>query len=152
MESVTTGAATDGLTLIANGNYVLAKRHRDMVFTSGMTPRREGRLIHTGTFTNDQRAEDSKDAVELAVSNAIAAARRLLRDGEMISSVLTMTVFVSATDDFNQHSRVADHASNWLCRELGPDGIGTRAAVGVASLPGGALVEIQLTAIVADTS
>ncbi|MCV9999499.1 RidA family protein [Pararhizobium sp. YC-54] len=148
MESVTAGTASDGPMLFANGNYVLAKRHRDLVFTSGMTPREEGRLIHTGTFTKDLRPEDSKEAVELAVSNALAAARRAIGADERVGSILTMTVFVSSTGDFNQHSRVADHASNWLARELGPDGIGTRAAVGVSSLPGGALIEIQMTAII----
>lgn len=148
MESVTAGNASDGLTQVANGNYVLAKRHRDLVFTSGMTPREEGCLIHTGTFTKDYRPDDFKEAVELAASNALAAARRLISADERVGSVLTMTVFVSSTSDFNQHSQVADHASNWLPLELGPNGVGSRAAVGVSSLPGGALVEIQLTAII----
>ncbi|MBP2239039.1 enamine deaminase RidA (YjgF/YER057c/UK114 family) [Sinorhizobium kostiense] len=133
-----------------NGNYVLAKRHHDVVFTSGMTPRANGILTHTGTFTNDVDLEDCKEAVELAASNAMAAARRLLNGKERIDSILAMTVFVSASGDFNQHSRIADHASNYLFRELGERGIGVRAAVGVASLPGGAIVEIQITASVAD--
>lgn len=130
-----------GRTIVPHGNYVLAKRHRDLVFTAGMTPRKDGILTHTGTFTNDFDLEGCKETVELAASNALAVARRLLTDTERIDSILSMTVFVSARGDFNQHSRIADHASNYFFQELGEKGIGARAAVGVASLPGAAIVE-----------
>jgi len=142
-------SSPDQRALMPNGNYVLAKRHLDMVFTSGMTPRANGILTHTGTFTNDADLEGCKEAAELAASNALAAARRLLTDKERIDGILAMTVFVSASGDFNQHSRIADYASNYTFRELGERGIGVRAAVGVASLPEGAIIEIQIIATVA---
>ena len=120
-----------------------------MIFTSGMTPRRNGVLIQTGPLHGGSALEDYRDAVELACGNALAAARAVLRDGETISGVLNMTVFIAAETGFTAHSRLADFASQYLRVELGEGGIGSRAAVGVATLPGNAPVEIQIVVAVA---
>ncbi|AYG64165.1 RidA family protein (plasmid) [Rhizobium sp. CB3171] len=135
-------------TPIANGNYLIAKRHRDLVFTSGMTPRSKGVIVHVGTVDSEDAIDDYKDAVELAASNALAAARTVLTEGEQIAGVLTLTVFIAANPGFKKHSQIADFASDHLLEEIGPGAIGTRAAVGVTSLPGGAVVEIQMTAVI----
>ncbi|MBM7045504.1 RidA family protein [Rhizobium lusitanum] len=135
-------------TPVAQGNYVVAKRHRDIVYTSGMTPRFQGALVRTGTVTCDDDLNDYKEAVELATSNALKAAGSVLGPGERLSEVLTMTVFIAASQDFREHSRLADFASNFLLAKLGEEAVGTRAAVGVSSLPGGSMVEIQMTVIV----
>lgn len=50
--------------------------------------------------------------------------------------------------NFTAHSTLADFASAFLFDELREPGIGTRAAVGAASLPGNAPVEIQIIAAV----
>ncbi|TCN20353.1 RidA family protein [Sinorhizobium americanum] len=134
--------------VVPYGNYLVAKRHRDLVFTAGMTPRSAGVLAHTGAITNEHQLEHYKEAVELAASNALAAAGSVVQRGEKIGSVLTLTVYLSTIAEFTGHSRIADFASNYLLAELGQEGIGTRAAVGVISLPGGAVVELQMTAII----
>ena len=90
-----------------------------------------------------QLVEACREQVELACANALAAARRMLDGGESLGSILSLGVFVAAEDDFVAHSRVADSASDDLFHELGEAGIGARAASGVATLPGGAAVEIQ---------
>ena len=92
--------------------------------------------------------EAYRDQVEPACANALAAAARMLDEGESLESILSLSVFVAADDDFVAHSRVADFASDNLFRELGEAGIGARAALGVATLPGGAAVEIQLVGAV----
>jgi len=81
---------------------------------------------------------------------ALAATRSVLRDNQKVVSVLSLTVYIATEDDFESHSQVADFASDYLYRELGEAGIGSRAAVGVATLPGKAPVEIQLVSVVAD--
>ena len=60
-----------------------------------------------------------------------------------------MTVYINAVEDFTAHSKIADIASQYLYENLGQAGIGSRAPIGVASLPGNAPVEIQLVAVVA---
>lgn len=129
---------------VPQGDYIAAKRHGDIIYTSGMTPRRNGVLTQTGPVLRDAPVEDYRDAVVLACSNALTAARGLLKDGERVSVVLNMTVFVAAEAGFTAHSRLADFASQHLRAELGEGGIGSRAAVGVATLPGNAPVEIQI--------
>jgi len=56
-----------------------------------------------------------------------------------------MTVYVCAVDDFIDHSKVADAASQRLVAFLGDRGRAARSAVGAHSLPGGAPVEVELT-------
>ncbi|WP_231711434.1 RidA family protein [Xanthobacter dioxanivorans] len=118
------------------------------MFTSGMTPRRDGKLVASGQVSSRHPPDFYRDMVELACANALAAARSVIQDPERIAAVLSLTVFIAAADDFEAHSRIADFASAYLHRELGQAGIGSRAAIGVATLPGNACVEIQLVAVV----
>lgn len=133
---------------VPQGNYVAARRHGDLIFTSGMTPRRNGVLCFAGAIPGDGKAEDHREAIELALANALTAARSQLAESEFLRSVINMTVFIAAEPGFTAHSRLADFASHLIEVELGTGAIGTRSAVGVATLPGNATVEIQLVATV----
>ncbi|MDM8100144.1 hypothetical protein [Oceanobacillus oncorhynchi] len=53
---------------------------------------------------------------------------------------------MNAEETFQSHSSLANAASEYLSEQLGEAGIGSRAAIGVSSLPGNAPVEIQLVA------
>lgn len=144
---MTPPAATRGP--VPQGRYIAARRHGDLVFTAGMTPRRDGVLIATGPVTVSAPLETHREAVALACANALAAARGALSAGEEISAILSLTVYVAAESGFTAHSAVADFASHHLYEQMGESGIGARAAVGVATLPGNAPVEVQIIAAVA---
>ncbi|HEY0208874.1 RidA family protein [Acerihabitans sp.] len=133
---------------VPQGQYQPAKRQGDWVFTSGMTPRRGGILTMQGPVSAGRPLSDYQSAVVLACTNAVEAIQGLLAGGETIGGVLSMTVFIAGDSDFQAHSRLADFASEYLFATLGQAGIGARAAVGVATLPGNAPVEIQLIAAV----
>ena len=79
-------------------------------------------------------------------ANALTAARNCLAEGERIAQILSLTVYVNAAPDYTTHAKIGDVASEYLFEQLGDAGIGPRAAIGVATLPGGAPVEIQLVA------
>ncbi|MDP3336198.1 MAG: RidA family protein, partial [Rhodoferax sp.] len=79
----------------------------------------------------------------------LTAARLMLAPHERVAGVLSLAVYIAAEPEFTAHARLADFASAYLQGEIGDDGIGCRAAIGVASLPGNAPVEIQLVAIIA---
>lgn len=130
---------------VPQGNYRPATRFGDFVFTSGMTPRVNGELRFTGTVRAAEPVESWKEAVVLACRNALTAALGMLQPNEHVAGVPSLTVFIVAEAGFIRHSRLADFASDFLRAELGECGIGSRAAVGVATLPGNAPVEIQLT-------
>lgn len=138
---------TDDRQPVPQGDYIAAKRHGGLIFTAGMTPRRNGELLYVGPVRRDT-VDRQRDAVVLACANALRAAEATLSPGERIAAIVTMTVFVAAEDGFTEHSKVADFASAYLRARLGDRGICSRAAIGVASLPGGAPVEIQVVAAV----
>lgn len=133
---------------VPQGAYRAATRHGDLIFSSGMTPRRGGVLIHVGQMRVSDPIETYRDAVVLATLNALMAVQNCLAEGERIAVVLQLTVFLNSEPEFSSHSKVADFASNALIAELGPNCIGSRAAVGVASLPAQAPVEITIMASV----
>lgn len=133
---------------VPQGDYATAKRHHDLVFTSGMTPRRNGVLIQEGPILRDAPLDSYKEAVVLAASNALMAAQSLLAEGEAIAGVVNLTVYINAENGFVSHAKLADFASGFFKGQLGAAGIGARAALGVATLPGNAPVEIQLIAAV----
>ncbi len=134
---------------VPQGLYRPATRAGGLIFTAGMTPRRDGAMLVTGPVGRDDPPEAWRAAVELAAANALAAAASQLAEGERIAAVPSLTVFIAAETGFTAHARLADFASALLREELGEAGIGSRAAVGVATLPGNAPVEIQLVAVVA---
>lgn len=129
---------------IPQGKYVPAVRFRDMVFTAGMTPRNNGVLIKEGKILLSDDIEDYREAVRQAAKNTLTAAGNTLTEGESIARILSITVYVNAEEGFTKQSKIADIASEYFCEELGDAGIGSRAAVGVASLPGNAPVEISI--------
>jgi enamine deaminase RidA (YjgF/YER057c/UK114 family) len=132
---------------VPQGRYVPAKRHGNLVFTAGMTPRKEGILLFTGRVT-ERTLESCREPVALSCLNALLAVRGVLQAGEEIASILSLTVYIAAEEGFTSHARLADYASQFLFSELGERGIGSRAAIGVATLPGNAPVEVQIVAAI----
>ncbi len=134
---------------IPQGQYLPAIRHDNLIYTSGMTPRRDGKLIYSGKIKETSSVEIYRDAVQLATKNAILSVQGCLKKNERISVILQLTVYLNTEEDFSKHSKVADYASALLINELGITSIGSRIAIGVATLPSNALVEIALVSSVA---
>ena len=128
------------------GDYVPAVFDDGLVYTAGMTPRRDGVLTVRGVVGSSVSLEQARDAARLAAGNALAAARSALPDGATRLRCLRMTVYVACTPDFHDLSRVADGASAAISATLGSAALPARAAIGVQSLPSGAPVEVELVA------
>jgi len=133
---------------IPQGKYVPATRFGNLIYTAGMTPRNNGVLIQSGKVVTAEPIGTYKEAVRQAVANALTAARNTLTKQERLEQILSLTVYINAEESFQAHANLANFASEYLYEELGEKGIGSRAAIGVASLPGNAPVEIQLIAAV----
>ena len=129
---------------IPQGKYLPAVRHADLIYTSGMTPRKAGNLLYSGKIRVADSIESHRDAVQLATINALIAAQACLNEGEKISLILELNVFLNAEEEFLAHAKIADFASEVLIEKLGPNCIGSRAAIGVSSLPSNAPVEIKI--------
>lgn len=129
----------------AQGSYVAAVVEAGIVVTAGMTPRVDGELVHTGRVGAEVTVEQAQEAASIALGNALSAAVDALGTERRLERVLRMTVYVACGPDFTEQTAVADGASARLHDLLGDRGVASRSAVGVASLPGGACVELELT-------
>lgn len=129
---------------IPQGKYLPAVRHADLIFTSGMTPRKAGNLMCSGKISVADSIESHRDAVRLSTLNALTAAQACLHEGEKIAFILQLSVFINAEKEFTAHAKVADFASEVLIENLGSNCIGSRAAIGVSSLPSNSPVEITI--------
>ena len=133
---------------IPQGKYIPANRYGALIYSAGMTPRQNGQLILTGQVSAAKPLEYYQEAVHIAAQNALIAVQSLVLPQEKIAKIITMTVYINAETGYTQHAKLADFASDYLCQELGEAGVVSRAAIGVASLPGNAPVEIQIIAAV----
>lgn len=131
---------------IPQGKYMPAVRNSDLIYTSGMTPRKTGKLLYSGKIRVADSLESHRKAIRLATLNALTAAKTCLLDGEKIAIILQLSVFLNTEEEFTAHAKVADFASEVLIENLGANCIGSRAAIGVSSLPSNAPVEITLIA------
>jgi enamine deaminase RidA (YjgF/YER057c/UK114 family) len=127
---------------------VTAVVHDGIAYSAGMTPRLDGALVLTGRVGAEVSVGEAQHAAALAARNAIAAITDAVGEFHDIGRCLRMTVYVAAAPGFTDFSRVADGASTTLAELLGDRGELARSAVGVAGLPGGAPVEVELTVAV----
>lgn len=131
---------------VPRGAYVPVLIHDGLVFTAGMTPRRDGQLVARGLVGQDLDQAAARAAAAVAAENALAAISAEAGGLSTIARCLRMVVYVACTDDFTELSAVADGASEALATHLGADRLPVRTAVGVRALPSGAPVEVKLTA------
>jgi enamine deaminase RidA (YjgF/YER057c/UK114 family) len=124
--------------------YVPAVRIGDLVFTSGQVPVADGKLRATGLVGADVDPDEAYACARIAVLNALAAVAEAAGDIDMIARIVKMVVFVAAAPGFAGHPQVANGASDVLGEIFGGAGEHARSAVGVASLPLGAPIEVEL--------
>lgn len=124
-------------------NYVPYMRTGNLLFTAGQLPLKGGHLIATGLLGQDLDASKGQEAARQCAINILAQAKAALGDLENIARIIKITVFVASTPDFTTQHLVANGASDLLVTVLGDKGKHARSAVGVASLPLNAPVEIE---------
>jgi enamine deaminase RidA (YjgF/YER057c/UK114 family) len=119
--------------------------HGGTARTSGQLPRIDGRLICTGRLGVDVTVEDGAAAARVCALNALSVLRQGLGTLDRIERVLTVTGFVACAPTFHEQPAVIDGASQVLHELFGEAGRHTRSAIGVAALPRGGAVEIEVT-------
>lgn len=114
-----------------------------LLLTAGQLPLKDGSLIATGLLGRDLDTTGGQDAARQCAINVLAQAKAAAGSLENIKSIVKITVFVASTPDFTEQHLVANGASELLAEALGETGKHARSAVGVASLPLNAPVEIE---------
>lgn len=125
--------------------YVPAVEAGGLVVTSGQLPSIAGRLVAVGRVGAEVSPEDAAAAARTAVLNALAAASDVVGGIDRIGRIVKVVVYVASAPDFTGQPLVANGASELLGDVFGDAGAHARSAVGVAALPLGAPVEIELT-------
>lgn len=130
------------------GHYASVIQHGHEVYVSGQIPRVGDKVVVTGAAGESVTLEQAEFAAQICVMRALTLLRNQLGSLSKIKQVLRITVYVNSAHNFTQQSEVSDGASDILFRVLGEAGRHTRTSVGVAQLPKGATVELDLIAAI----
>ena len=123
--------------------YQPAVRHGGMVYTSGQLPLRDGRLLAEGLLGADVDTATGYECAKQCALNALAAVATVA-DLDEAARVVKVVGFVASTSDFAEQHLVINGASELLAGVLGDAGRHARSAVGMASLPLRAPVEVEI--------
>ncbi len=126
------------------GAYVPVLRHGDLAWVSGMLPLENGKLVVRGTVEAEVSVAAAYEAARLATLGGLAALKSTLGDLRHLARILRVGVFVASAPGFTRQPEVANGASELLLALWGEDGKHARVAVGVAQLPLGSPVEVEL--------
>ena len=127
-------------------SYAGFVRHGDLVFISGQLPLQQGKVMSVGIVGRDVSVEDATGAARLCAINIVAQLRAACEgDLDRVSQCVRLGGFVASLPEFHDQPKVVNGASEFIAELFGEKGIHARAAVGVASLPLGASVEIEGT-------
>lgn len=130
--------------------YVPAVRTGNLVYTSGQLPFIDGALPATGKVGGDVSIERGAELAGTCALNALAAVQGVIGDLDRVVRVVKVVGFVNSTPDFTSHPAVVNGASNVLLAVFGDAGVHARSAIGMASLPMDAPVEVEIIVEVRD--
>jgi len=122
--------------------------HRGVARTSGQLPRIAGKLTCLGRLGDDVSVEEGREAAAVCALNALAVLEAALGSLDRVERVLAVMGYVASAPDFHEQPAVVDGASRVLADVFGDAGRHTRSAIGVAALPRGGAVEIEVTVAV----
>jgi enamine deaminase RidA (YjgF/YER057c/UK114 family) len=128
----------------AAGCYVPAVRCGALLFVSGQTPKTYGKVAYAGRVESDRDIESARAAARLCAVNVLAQAKAACEgDLSRVKRCVRIGGFVQSGPSFHGQSAVIDAASDVFLAAFGDAGRHARTSVGVAALPGDAMVEVD---------
>jgi enamine deaminase RidA (YjgF/YER057c/UK114 family) len=126
------------------GTYVEAVQTGNLLFLTGMLPT-EGRAAKfVGRVGEELDVEAGRKAAHLAALNGLAVAKKHLESLDKITRIVRLGVLIATSGDVRDQPKIADAASELLQDVFGKDKNPCRMVYGVASLPLGTPVELEL--------
>jgi enamine deaminase RidA (YjgF/YER057c/UK114 family) len=125
--------------------YVPAVQSGNYVYVSGQLPLVEGKLPYVGKVGAEVTVEQGAELGRICALNALAAIESLVGLGRVVK-IVKVTGFVASAAGFTGQPAVVNGASELFGEVLGEIGRHARSAVGVAELPLGAPVEVEVIA------
>jgi enamine deaminase RidA (YjgF/YER057c/UK114 family) len=126
------------------GTYVPGVRVGNLLFMSGLGPRRADGTMIQGKLGAGLTIEQGREAARLVAINMLANVRATLGSLDRVERVVKTLGMVNSAPDFDQHPKVIDGYADLFVEVFGPDrGRGARSAVGMAALPMQIAVEVE---------
>jgi enamine deaminase RidA (YjgF/YER057c/UK114 family) len=125
-------------------NFELAAQTGNLLFLSGAGPQNPDGSFVTGKLGQDFTVEKGYEAARLTAINQLGVLKATLGDLGRVNRIVKLLGMVNAVPDFTQHPAVINGASDLLVEVFGDCGRHARSAVGMASLPFGIPVEIEM--------
>src|SRR2546425_4050731 len=126
------------------GTYVEAVQTGNLLFLTGMPPTEGHGAKFTGRVGAELDVETGRKAADLAALNALAVARQHLGSLDKVTRIVRLGVSVATSGDVRDQPKVADAASKLLQDVFGKEKNPCRSVYGVASLPLGTPVELEI--------
>lgn len=127
------------------GNYRRGIVRAGIGYLSGQFPLRDGRLLFAGLLGRDLTVVQGQAAARTAAMNVLAQIETVLGAFDRLGGLLRMDGYVASAPGFTDQAAVLDGASDLFAEVLGERGAHARSAIGVASLPLNAPVELVVT-------
>jgi enamine deaminase RidA (YjgF/YER057c/UK114 family) len=127
------------------GGYVEAVQSGSLLFLSGMLPIKDGKPQYVGRLGKELDADAGRDALRTATLNALSTAKEHLGSLDRVRKVVRVGVYLATSGDFYNQPIVADAASELLRDVFGEGKTSVRSVFGVASLPLGIPVMLEVT-------
>lgn len=125
-------------------SYVPAVQVGNLIFASGQTPTVSGKLTIRGKLGREVSVEQGQAAARLALLNCLAQVRGVTGSLDAIVRIVKLNGYVASAEGFVEQPGVINGASTLLEEIFGDAGKHARAAIGVAELPAGAPVEVEM--------
>jgi enamine deaminase RidA (YjgF/YER057c/UK114 family) len=126
------------------GAYVPAVRTGSLLFLSGTLATAGHTATVVGVVGKDLDLKAGRQAAYTAALNALSLTKQQLGSLNRVRQVVRLGVYVAAAPEFTEHAKVADAASELLRDVFGNEAVSSRLVFGVASLPFGSAVELEV--------
>ncbi len=126
------------------GSYIPVVISQHLAFVSGQIPMQDGKVAFSGKVPSIQSIEEAQKAAKLCAINALAQIKAELGSLDRIKKIVRVSGFVNSTEDFSEHPKVINSASDFLHDVFGDIGKHSRIAIGVNSLPLNSTVELEM--------
>jgi enamine deaminase RidA (YjgF/YER057c/UK114 family) len=126
------------------GTYAEAVQTGNLLFLSGMLPTEGSHAKFTGRLGAELDVQAAREAAHLAALNVLAVARQHLGSLDRVTRIVRLGVSVATVGDVRDQPKVADAASELLQSVFGKEKNPCRMVYGVASLPLGTPVELEV--------
>jgi len=132
------------------GTYVETVQTGNLLFFSGMLPVVDHKPKYVGRLGKEFDTEAGRDAAYTAALGILAAAKQHLGSLDRVTRVVRLGVFIATSGDFFDQPKVADAVSDLFRDVFGIEKTSVRLVIGVASLPLGMPIELDVIFEVAD--